>query len=156
MLIQPNEKWGISKIMHCLKRHISRNSNIILGYAPLSSVGADGHPRLPMSDGINVDGGTNEGQMGKMMDVFTIRQRIRFVAQYGNQHPFPKFQWQKSFYDRRVRNEHELDRFWEYIRWNPEHHGLPPDWPYVFTTSFANDKWFTNLKFANLLDQYGQ
>ena len=27
--------------------------------------------------------------------------------------------WQKSFYDRIVRNEHELERIQEYIRYNP-------------------------------------
>jgi hypothetical protein len=98
-----------------------------------------------MENGANVDNGTNDDRIGEMMDIFTIRQQIRFIAKYGNQHPFPKFGWQKSLIDRRARNENELDRIWEYIRINPIKHAMPPGWPYVFE----------NPKFANLLDYYG-
>jgi REP element-mobilizing transposase RayT len=141
LLVQPNDEWNISDVMHCLKRHISRNSNIVLGYTPFP-VGADGHPRLPTGNGFDVSGGINNSQMGKKMDIFVIRQRIKFIIKYDNPHPFPKFRWQKSFYDRRVRNDRELDRKWEYVRWNPTKHNMPMGWPYVFT----------NKKFKTLID----
>ncbi len=147
LLVQPGDEWNISEVMHCLKRHATRNINIIMGYKSLSPVpagsdgppvGSDGHPSLPAGCGIDISPSAH-------MDLFVIRKRITFFLKHNNKRPFPKFKWQKSFYDHRARNEHEMDRIWEYIRWNPEHHNLPWNWPYIFT----------NPKFNNLLDEYG-
>jgi hypothetical protein len=66
-------------------------------------------------------------------DIFVAILTIRFKLKYGNQNPFPKFKWQDSYYDHYIRNDNEFDNFLDYIDYNPTKHGLPNDWPYVFT-----------------------
>ena len=69
--------------------------------------------------------------IGHQMEVG--RFRGLFTQKYGDTKPFPKFQWQKSFFDHYCRGETDLKNHLEYILRNPTKHGLPKDWPYVFT-----------------------
>ena len=45
------------------------------------------------------------------------------------------FRWQKSFRDHYCRSETDFNNHLEYIAYNPTKHGLPKDWPYVFTSA---------------------
>jgi REP element-mobilizing transposase RayT len=125
LLVEPNDKWNISNVVHHFKRNLSRNINFVLGINSNDEsilVGADDYPRLPL---LGIGSLTN----------FVFKKYIlkfRFKIKYWNSNPFPKFNWQKSFYDRRIRNEHELDSYWEYIRFNPIKHRMPSNWPFVF------------------------
>jgi REP element-mobilizing transposase RayT len=48
-----------------------------------------------------------------------VRGFKTFSSRRINEQSFPKFQWQKSFYDRIIRNERDLNRIRKYIQDNP-------------------------------------
>jgi len=118
LAIRPTGEWDYSEIIQHLKRNFSHNANIVMGY----SVGANNYSRL-------------QREYCTMLN----RYRIRFVLKYDNHNPFPKFQWQKSFYDHYCRNETDFRNCLEYIAYNPIKHNLPMDWPYVFTNPIFAD-----------------
>jgi len=166
LLIQPDGKWNISEIMHSLKRHTSRNINYVLGYyksLPHPSVSRDGHPDLqgrntgsvchPDLQGRNTGSvchpdlqGRNTGSVChpdlRGMDALVKDCRQLFMFDRKSKNMIPKFQWQQSFYDRYMRNETEFHNVLDYLEYNPDKHGLPSDWTYVYT----------NPKYENLTD----
>ena len=185
--IQPGDKFNISGIMHFLKRHVSRNINIIMGYTKQYSStpeSADGHPHFlgvgdsrqsdigqcRFQDGVgsshhqsvvsssylqdwynpsHIQDATNpnspsylqglEWILIRQFDLYVYFLKNQFQQKYPNGHPFPKFHWQKSFIDHYTRNENDFDEHMEYIANNPNKHGLPDDWPYVFTNPKHDD-----------------
>jgi putative transposase len=118
LAIRPRGKWNFSGIMQHLKRNFSHNVNIAMGY----NVGANNYSRLREENCTMLN-----------------RYRIRFVLKYGNHNPYPKFQWQKSFYDHYCRNETDFTNCLEYIAYNPIKHSLPTNWSYVFVSEKYQD-----------------
>jgi putative transposase len=49
---------------------------------------------------------------------------------------------QKSYHDHYIRDDRDFKHHYNYISYNPQKHGLPHDWPYVFT----------NPEYADLID----
>jgi putative transposase len=45
--------------------------------------------------------------------------RYRHGVFHNNWQPFPRRLWQRNYYERIIRNDHELDRIREYIMHNP-------------------------------------
>jgi len=145
LLFQPNDEWNISEVMQFLKRHISRNINIVMGYQQFSpSPGDDQHPS-PGGDISSSPGGDigqcrlQNGGMIYKFDIFVLISKIRFTFKYLNQNPFPIFKWQKSFFDEYMRNNTEFNNFLDYIDYNPTKHNLPCGWPYVYTNPEYDD-----------------
>jgi len=114
--IHPNDKFNISNIIQFLKRNIAHNINYVIGYTE----GANNYSRL---------------QFRGILDKY----RKQFIEKYPNGYPFPKFKWQKSYYDHYIRNDNEFNNFLDYIEFNVDKHHLPPDWPYVYTNSAFDD-----------------
>ena len=160
ILIKPN-KTNYSQIMHFLKRHTSRNINIILGYNEidlnkLSSYpveGEDGHLRL-RRDGHNFSE-CDVGQIHHIVpecdvgqrrlrefDEITKKYREKYIAKFGTNLHHPKFKWQKSFHDHIIRDENDFNDHWNYTMYNYLKHNLPENWKY------------TGLKFADLIDDF--
>jgi REP element-mobilizing transposase RayT len=156
LLLQPNDEWDISKVMQFLKRNISRNINFIMGFnnhdertsvahedrsSPES--GNDhchfqGSPQISCSIQVSDSPQASEAQASQLMVIkqfikIKIVLKLRFKIKYFNQNPFPKFKWHESFHDHYIRNDWDFNDKLEYIIWNPEKHGLPDDWQYVFT-----------------------
>jgi REP element-mobilizing transposase RayT len=137
LLMRLGEKFDLSNIMHFLKRNISRNTNYLMGYHPNdehhpTTEGADDYPRLQMMEMIK----------------FVVKKCVlafRLKIKYFNNHPFPKFKWQKSFRDHDCRGEADFRFHLGYIIRNPAKHHLPDDWPYIYT----------NSKYADLADDCG-
>ena len=147
LLVQPSDEYDISKVMQFLKRHVSRNINIIMDFKKISgnsnirytepsggdiqsaepSGGDIGQCRLRNGEDIKVINDIHK------FDIFVLISKIRFTFKYLNKNPFPKFRWQRSFFDEYMRNENEFNNFIDYISYNPEKHELPNDWPYIFT-----------------------
>ena len=128
LLIQPGDKYNISKVMQFIKRHTTRNANYIMGYANenVYTVGEIGQSRLPVRKHINL--------IKKLQNNFTYK--------YGKaQNPFPPFQWQQSFYDHVIRNEKDFEAHLDYTIDNHIKHGLPEDWKY------------TSLDYVDLTDE---
>ncbi len=99
LLIQPLGKYNYSHIMHNLKRVSSLHIHQIME-------GEDIYPRLRWSK--------------------QLRQyRKNFLNIYGNNHPFPKFKWQSSFYDHIIRNEKDFRYHISYIQRQHFKHQLP-------------------------------
>ena len=116
LLIQPNDGFDISKIMKSFKENVSCAINRITD-ALISPEGATTSSRL----------------QGIYRDKYDISDfKSRFQQKYPNQNPFPKFQWQKSYFDHYIRNESDFAHHLDYILYNPEKHGLPDDWTYSF------------------------
>ena len=193
LLFKPNNKVAnYSKVMHFLKRHFTRNANIILCNNPFDyeksnnqnilpegdvdtkhiirsegdivpkhivpSEGDVGTKHIVRSEG---DVGTkyvvrSEGDVGQRrlqdkhpkreswqieMDKFVLNLRKSFLKTYGTHHNIPKFQWQKSFYDHVIRNQHDFENHWNYTMYNFRKHGLPENWKY------------TGLNFPNMIDK---
>ena len=136
LVIRPGDRFNYSKIMQFLKRHFTRNANVVMGH---TTEGAIGQSRL---HGEYVD---HERPISHFA-LWVIRARIQFILKYDHREPFPLFRWQKSFHDHYCRNEIDFRNHLEYIAGNPMKHGLPLDWPYIFTnpkyTDLTNDGGF--------------
>jgi hypothetical protein len=142
-MLQPSDDFDISKVMQFLKRHTSRNINICMGYAswprgatPESDIG-----QCRFQDGEMVVQCNHKTLIQKLhkFDIFVRISKTRFQIKYENQKPFPKFRWQKSFIDHYIRSDWDFNDKLEYIAWNPDKHGLPADWPYVYTNPEYDD-----------------
>jgi len=144
LLFQPSDEFDISDVMFSIKKQFAHNVNRILGYNktniyPEGTEGAQALARLQCL------------QKKSDIDVFVRILTIRFRFKRPNGHSFPKpacrqagrFKWQKSFHDHYMRNDWDFNDKLEYIAWNPDKHGLPADWPYVYTHS----------KYENLFDE---
>ncbi len=152
-LIKP-DKTNYSQIMHFIKRHTSRNINIILGYNkidldkmihPEGDVGQrrlrDGHD-LHKHDHFesDVDQRRLQNDRIRKFDEITKKYRQKYIAKFGNEHHHPKFKWQKSFHDHIIREENDLNNHWNYTMYNFIKHDLPENWKY------------TGLNFPELID----
>ncbi len=128
LLIEPGDKYNISKIMQFIKRHFSRNINYIL--FPEDAIGQS-HRR----------GGDYENFMNI---IYKHDNKIKlfknqFIKKYGQtQFQFPKFQWQKSFYDHYIRNDIDFENHLEYIWCNPEKHKITNNFEYYSYSSYNN------------------
>ena len=61
-----------------------------------------------------------------------IDSRGKLFKKYGkNPNSFPKFKWQKSFYDHVIRDQDDFWRHFQYTIYNHKKHGLPEDWKYT-------------------------
>jgi len=130
LAIRPMGKWSYSEVMFSIKKQFSHDVNRVMGFnPPFPNEGAQTFAHLR---GVDVIGHQTNVE----------RFRDLFAKKYGNSQPFPKFQWQKSFFDHYCRGETDLRNHLEYILRNPTKHGLPADWPYIFT----------NPKYADLVD----
>jgi len=126
LLIQPNDEYDVSKIMHFTKRHFSRDMNFIIGKEKLcdvNSVGDIRECRLQESSYLYLDN--------------VIKYHDKIIKKYKNQfnnkfisNSYPKFHWQKSFYDHVIRNETDFNNHFSYTIFNPDKHNLPSDWKY--------------------------
>jgi REP element-mobilizing transposase RayT len=107
MIIHPAEGDTISKVMHFLKRHMSRDANIMMGFTDgpnnAPSVGRDRDPCLRMHGGVR--------RIGIDIDMY----RTRFKHIYSDYNPIPKFAWQVSFWDRIIRSDRELGYQLKYL-----------------------------------------
>lgn len=124
LIIQPEDRWDISKIMKSLKENSSYMINEIM-----KPEGATLTSRLQKINNNHFD--------------FTNFQS-QFHQKYPINHPFPEFRWQKSFHDHYMRNEKDFNYHMKYIEYNPVKHRLPTNWPYI---SF-------NPKYEDLVDEY--
>jgi REP element-mobilizing transposase RayT len=112
LLIQPQDDSTISKDIHFLKRHFSRNANILMGYTR-SPGRAVGQPRVQVQPRAQID---------------------QFVQKYQNHKSIktiPKFRWHKSYHDHYIRNKHDFENHMYYISNNHIKHNLRNDWKYV-------------------------
>ncbi|MBU1164990.1 transposase [Patescibacteria group bacterium] len=124
-LLQPGEKYNISKVMQFLKRHFTRNVNYIIGYNnelnPINE-GDIGQCRLPKE----------EQDMIKEFIMNVKDYREQFIKKYRFDKTLPpKFKWQKSYYDHIIRNEHDMVYYYDYTAYNFQKHNLPDDWQYT-------------------------
>ena len=127
LLIQPNDHDNISKIIQSTKKEFSRDINYIL-----NPEGAIPESRL------------RENQYSRRYNKnFVIPDLPRFQNQFikkydQNQFQFPKFIWQKSFFDHYIRNDNDLNYHLEYIWRNPEKHGLTKNFEDYRYSSYNN------------------
>ncbi len=147
LLIQPGEKYNISEILHNLKRTSSLHINEMIK----SPEGEDIYPRLRVgksktrqsrlrgNDDLIKEIKNFDGKMGTFKN--------QFVQKYGqNQFQFPKFQWQKSFFDHYIRNDNDLNYHLEYIWRNPEKHGI--------TNNFEKYRYSSYNNYQDLIDYF--
>jgi len=138
--IQPNDEWNISKVMQFLKRHISRDINYVMGYNNYDHHYSGGDIRE-----CRLQGGMYKyfRPIIKKHDKKLNLLKSQFQQKYSTGHPFPKFRWKKTFHDEYIRNDKSFDNLLGYIEYNPDKHGLPPNWPYIYT----------NPKYEDLTDE---
>jgi REP element-mobilizing transposase RayT len=127
LLIQPGEKFNISKVMQSIKKEFSRDANVVLeGDIPECRLRGQQRSKRFKKD-------------------FTIpnlfNYRKQFILKYGqNQCKIPKFKWQKSFHDHVIRDQQDLENHYIYTAYNFQKHNLPEDWKY------------TSLSYKDLVD----
>jgi REP element-mobilizing transposase RayT len=117
LVIRVDSEGDLSKKMHFFKRHFSRNANIILGYS--ESIRSGGWP----------SSATNRSEVLEI-DKMVKKLHIEFQKKYPNKNPFPKFSWQKSFYDRGIRDESQFITAINYVENNFLKHGLSANWKF--------------------------
>ena len=113
IMFQPGTGENVSGIMHFIKRHSSRNINIVRGYKkPLiagheSAIeGEVGQPRLQWRE----------------WDTYIMECRDLYLKKHGPGHEKIPFQWQKSYHDHYIRDETDFDRHMRYIQYQQQHH----------------------------------
>jgi len=123
LLIQSSKECNISKVIQFIKRHFTRDINYIINY---TAVGDIRECRLR--------GGEYERyeKIIKNHDEVLKQLKKRFIQKYGfNQTTFPKFKWQKSFYDHIIRGEHDFGNKYIYTVYNHQKHHLSDSWKYT-------------------------
>jgi REP element-mobilizing transposase RayT len=118
LLIKPSAEFDISKIMHFLKRHFSRDANFILN---ATNEGDIRECRLQ-----NHDDNLLKSTI-KNHDQFVKNLKKQFLRK-NNPHEFPQFKWQKSFHDHAIRDEKDLENHFNYTVNNFRKHDLPENW----------------------------
>lgn len=132
LIIKPGNTYNVSKCIHTIKRHFSRDCNILLGYENINK--------------------TLTNYEGEHRDA---RLRVNKVIQnnIGNRvfQSFPKFKWQRSFHDHIIRNQKDFDNHFNYIANNHLKHSdkykYPPKWKYAYPNENGNT-------FNGLIDVY--
>ena len=156
LLKSENAIANYSEIMRFFKRNFARDANKIMRYSKWNDrdIPQTNECDIPQTNECDIPQ-TNECDIpqcrihlgddrdrhlrGHREYIFEVRQI--FITKYGNDSPFPKFRWQKSFYDHIIRNQQDFDEHWNYTMNNFRKHGLPDDWLY------------TGLNFTDLIDE---
>lgn len=121
LLIKPDNRIAnYSQIMHFLKRHTSRNINIILGYNDFD-----------LNKMIDSEGDVGQRRLRREFDKITQHYRDKYIIKYANKSHLPKFKWQKSFHDHIIRNDYDFRNHWNYTMHNFLKHNLPENWKYT-------------------------
>ncbi len=119
-------KRNISCVMKSLKRNFSQDANKVMGYN--WKIPAHVASKLPDQVTTNPDSSLPGRDLPKekgLMNYFILQKRQKFITKYGkDQIIFPKFIWQHSFYDHRIRDKDDLVNALEYIDINPVKHGI--------------------------------
>jgi len=127
LLVKPDSKFNISKVMKSLKENVSRDINYIIDDTAYE--GDTSACRLHMRTSIN-------------------NSRKYFFQKYNNSEALAKsqqssrFKWQKSFYDHIIRNQDDFNNHYNYTVSNHLKHKLPKDWKY------------TSLNYQDMVDDY--
>jgi len=121
LLIQPGDGFNYSEIIHSIKRNVSRDVNKII-QPPAGEV-----PQPRRYQNINYQ------IIGEHMDARLREWRLKFQSKSSD--ICHAFKWQRGFNDQIVRNENDLNAYFEYIKYNPLKHNLSDNWSYVFTNS---------------------
>ena len=137
LLIHPNDKFNISKIMFSIKKQFSHNVNRIMGYNEfLHNEGEQTFVRL------RCEGTGNENKLINNHYQIVYSSRNRFIKKYGkNQIVIPRFKWQKSYYDHIIRNTKDFENHRHYTVYNFQKHNLPESWKY------------TSLNYGEVIDE---
>lgn len=117
LLIQPDKGSDISKVMHHIKRNFTRYANIILGYEriELKPENADNYPRFQ---------GEEPQKHLRDIRIFLSKNKLFY-------HKYPKFQWQKSYWDHIIRSQQDFNNQLNYIHTNHFKHNLTEDYEYI-------------------------
>jgi len=109
LLLQPSDAYNISQVIKSLKENVSRDINYV------------------MND-IFYEGDTSMCRL--QLRELLKHYRSSFFKKYNNRIPFPKFRWQKSYYDHVIRNGRDFENHWNYTSYNHVKHNMGDDWPY--------------------------
>jgi REP element-mobilizing transposase RayT len=146
LLIKPyNRIANYSQIMHFLKRHASRNINIILGYNDfdLNNIMKKSRPEGDVGNDVSfvegdvgndvsfTEGDVGQRRLRREFDKITQHYRDKYIIKHANNSHLPKFKWQKSFHDHIIRNDYDFRNHWNYTMYNFLKHNLPENWKYT-------------------------
>ena len=155
LMIEPSNEFNVSQVIKSLKRNVSRNINIIMGYTSNYPVHPVGHTILC---GLR---GMGSSLKCKVLGLPTLNQDNKlyiwkfdvelyknlFNNKFKGDTSYPKFKWQRKFYDHYIRfhenhlkQEKDWDYHYEYTINNHLKHGLPENWQY------------TSLNYSELID----
>ncbi|MBU1165294.1 transposase [Patescibacteria group bacterium] len=123
LLIQPGEEYNISKVMQSIKKETSRDINYII---------SDHHAVGDIPE-CRLRGKQYSYRFDKEYTIPNLSKcQNQFIQKYDtSQHQFPKFKWQKSFYDHVIRDDRNFEYHYDYTVYNHQKHGLPDDWQYT-------------------------
>jgi REP element-mobilizing transposase RayT len=142
MIIKPSSHIeNISRIMQFLKRHFSRNANLIINP---SREGDIGQCRLPRREHSRMK------DISQKMDEYVnklsiIHNKLPIEEKMGPR----SFKWQKSFHDHIIRSTKDFSNHIDYTRENYKKHYLSDK-----QSNYPFDYKFTSDNFPNLVDDY--
>ncbi len=134
LMVTPDyEVCDLSKIMQFLKRHISRDINLLLeGKFQYNIARFD---KLLVTD--------YEKEPGNEGDIRECRLQSIIIEFHGklnnlsssvkNKQFIPCFKWQKSYHDHAIRGLKDYQKHYDYTVTNYHKHKLPMDWKYIST-----------------------
>ncbi len=106
LLLKPGNEFNISNVMHFIKRHFTRDANILIGINPLQQEGEDRDLRL-----LKIRKFMSKSKNAKLL--------------------LPQFRWQHSFHDHYIRNHKDFLSHYNYTINNHTKHDLPDDYKYT-------------------------
>jgi REP element-mobilizing transposase RayT len=131
LLLQPSDEFNISKVMQSIKKETSRDINYVIG-----NEGDIPECRL--------QGKQYSEQYHQIFCTPNLSNfHDQFFKKYKNRAPFPKFNWQKSYYDHVIRNGRDFENHWNYTSYNYSKHSMDENWRYC-----TENYW-------NLIDELG-
>lgn len=127
LIISPNDKYNISKVMQSLKKSFSRDFN---NFWSITNVGEIHESRLRDIKS-RLDKKQFSFNQRKYYNIPNYEKYLRHLDKFAG---FPKFSWQKSFYDRIIRNESDFNARMNYIWFNAIKHNLKDAENYLFSS----------------------
>ena len=107
LLIKPNEKHNYSEIMGSFKRNVSRDINTLMN--------GENFVRKTKGDDSNCRLWENDPHFIRHIRKLKSIQR-QFFDKYVHDHPFSKFNWQKSFNHHYIENKRDFINHVNYIK----------------------------------------
>ncbi len=136
LLLEPSDRYNISKVMFSIKKQFSHDANRMLG------LNQRYNPK-PESD--QTFGRFLGRKLLQDQTFIHFHKDLEFMFDCKKERSFEKFQWQRSYHDHVIRNDRDFDYHYKYATENHLKH---------FEHSYPEDYRYTSINYQDMIDDY--